>query len=434
MRPSYSELFFTHGGRVSDKWEQYLSIYDRELARFRVAEAPVRLLEIGVQNGGSLEIWEKLLPPGSTIVGMDIDPGCARLTFDSPQIRIAIADASDPAALDAALGDARFDIIIDDGSHRSDHVIATFRACFPRLAEGGLYIVEDLHTSYWPEFGGGFRAPQASVEWLKALADAIHADYLRPEGGPAPVEAAFLREMNRHIRRVTFHDSVAVVEKLRVTKGRPYRRVLTGQDADMVDATLLATLEGPGLGDNLMLTPQALASISATQARARVEADHARAAAERQRDVALHERDAALRERDAALRAHEEALAEATRWREATLQSGDEMLRARGAALLAQAAAERDAAAARQAMAEAQAAASAARAEAEEERRLRAAAEETMAQVTSSTAWRATRPLRGFLSRHPGLARAGRRSLQLAWWTASGRIFRKDNPPPDARG
>ncbi|RDI39588.1 methyltransferase family protein [Gluconacetobacter liquefaciens] len=152
------DLFVPFDRNVSDKWEQYLAIYDAELRRFVAAGKPLRLLEIGVQNGGSLQIWSRYLPPGSTITGIDIDPACAHLSLGAG-IRILNGDASDSAALERLLGDERFDIIVDDGSHRSDHIIASFEACFPRLAAGGIYVVEDVHCSYFASFGGG--VPQA---------------------------------------------------------------------------------------------------------------------------------------------------------------------------------------------------------------------------------------------------------------------------------
>jgi hypothetical protein len=132
LLPTLSALFADHAGNVSDKWEHYLAIYDFELARFRDVGRPVKLLEIGVQNGGSLQVFAKYLPTRSRLVGIDVDPNCAKLRL-GPNIEVVIADAGEPDSLNAALSDQRFDIIIDDGSHRSEDVIATLRTCFDRL-------------------------------------------------------------------------------------------------------------------------------------------------------------------------------------------------------------------------------------------------------------------------------------------------------------
>src|SRR5206468_3414241 len=84
---SLVDTFLGHDGHVSDKWEHYLAIYELELARF--GANPIHLLEIGVQNGGSLEIWAKYLPTGSSIVGLDIDPACASLPTGEKLGRVA---------------------------------------------------------------------------------------------------------------------------------------------------------------------------------------------------------------------------------------------------------------------------------------------------------------------------------------------------------
>lgn len=100
---SLTELYFEHDGKVADKWEQYLAIYEPELRPFAVGGRPVRLLEIGVQNGGSLQIWSKYLPPGSLVVGVDIDAAFARLELGEG-IPLLVADAGDRKTLDCTLG------------------------------------------------------------------------------------------------------------------------------------------------------------------------------------------------------------------------------------------------------------------------------------------------------------------------------------------
>src|ERR1700730_10944805 len=98
-----ARLFFQHEGKLSDKWEQYLSIYETELKRFVEQGKPVRLLEIGVQNGGSLEIWAKYLPPDSTVIGVDIDPAVQNLRFEG-NVRAFVADVNDSAKVERLIG------------------------------------------------------------------------------------------------------------------------------------------------------------------------------------------------------------------------------------------------------------------------------------------------------------------------------------------
>ncbi|MDQ3777143.1 MAG: hypothetical protein M3461_23705 [Pseudomonadota bacterium] len=226
------DLFVSHTGHISDKWEHYLGIYESELTPIINRGAPISLLEIGVQNGGSLEIWEKYLPSGSELFGIDIDPKCARLDL-GPSITVAIADATRDEQIRAALGHRTFDAIIDDGSHLCYDVIQTFQLLFERLRPGGKYLIEDLHCSYWRSHGGGLRDPGASIEWIKGLVDSLNADHFAVEGsGAVP---AWTRTVNRHVARITFYDSVAVVEKLRIPKHAPYRRLLSGETTVVED-------------------------------------------------------------------------------------------------------------------------------------------------------------------------------------------------------
>lgn len=133
-----AELYASHRGKVSDKWSSYLPTYDRLFAEFR--DRPIHLLEIGVQNGGSLELWAKYFPKAKTITGIDINPKCGELKFDDPRIFLAIEDAS--------IGEPwipKYDIIIDDGSHHPLAQIQAFERWFPRLNDSGIYVIEDMH-------------------------------------------------------------------------------------------------------------------------------------------------------------------------------------------------------------------------------------------------------------------------------------------------
>jgi SAM-dependent methyltransferase len=229
VNDSVTELFLKHDGKAIDKWEQYLGVYDCELAALAAAGRPLRLLEVGVQNGGSLELWRKFLPEGSEIFGLDIDPRVSSLEFES-YIRVYVADATDAARMEEVLGSATFDVIIDDGSHVCSDVCRTFELLFHHLAPGGRYVIEDLHCSYNPNYGGGLRSPGSSIEHLKHLVDCLHCDYLAADAVD-PAELAQLSTYNRSLARITFYDSIAVVEKLPSEKVRPYRRILGGDAA-----------------------------------------------------------------------------------------------------------------------------------------------------------------------------------------------------------
>ena len=247
-----ANVFMNHDGYLVDKWEQYLGIYESELASFVAAGQPISLLEIGVQNGGSLQVWRKYLPAGSRIVGIDINPDCARLQLDE-NTSLHIADGTDQAVLDSVLGDLTFDIIIDDGSHRSDHVISTYKALFPRVRGGGKFIIEDLHASYWNEYGGGFRTEGSAMEFLKGLVDGLNCDHFRDTGSTPKPEIDHLRDFGRSIARVTFYDSVAVLEFMNVPRDSTYRQMFSGGEARVVPLSTLFFVEARPSADTRLV-------------------------------------------------------------------------------------------------------------------------------------------------------------------------------------
>ena len=116
--PTFAELFMAHTGNVSSKWVQYLEVYEWCFAPHR--NRPCRILEIGVQNGGSLQLYQKYFPLAEKIIGVDIDPKCR--SVESGNIIIEIGSQADRAFL-ADISDAHgpFDIDIDDGSHIFEH-------------------------------------------------------------------------------------------------------------------------------------------------------------------------------------------------------------------------------------------------------------------------------------------------------------------------
>lgn len=129
-------------GRGIWKWRHYFPMYDRHLQPFR--GRAVRLLEIGVFSGGSLEMWRTYLGVNATIIGLDIEEACR--IYEGPGIEIIIGDQSDPAFWADFLGkQAPFDIVIDDGGHQIHQQVATIEAVLPHMAPGGVYVCEDVH-------------------------------------------------------------------------------------------------------------------------------------------------------------------------------------------------------------------------------------------------------------------------------------------------
>jgi len=168
-RPDEATYFRDYLARTGDKMiikmDHYLDIYPRILRGW--SGRNLNFLEIGVYKGGSLDLWKGFFGAQARLTFIDIDPACKALEI--PGTRIEIGDQSDAAFLtDLADRHGPFDLVIDDGGHQMNQQRISFATLWPHLADGGLYVVEDTHTSYWPGFGGGFR-PIRSYAFAHAI-------------------------------------------------------------------------------------------------------------------------------------------------------------------------------------------------------------------------------------------------------------------------
>jgi hypothetical protein len=192
------------------KVEHYFDIYDTYLRHFQGTSC--KMLEIGVYNGGSLEMWKDFLGPNSTIHGIDISTTILGLQF-SPGISASICNQEDKPAL-KRLSDSNggFDIVLDDGGHHMSNQIKSFEALFPLLKPNGVYMVEDTHTSYWKSFGGGLRKPGSFMEYAKAVSDYVNVDHFR-EADTLDIPADLKDSLKRELTSITFYDSMIVFTK-----------------------------------------------------------------------------------------------------------------------------------------------------------------------------------------------------------------------------
>ena len=169
---SIETLHRNKSGKVSDKWASYLPYYDKLFAPLR--EQPITLLEIGVQNGGSLETWSHYFNNATLLIGCDIDPKCAELSYDDPRVKVVVGDANKGptfAAINAICN--QFDVVIDDGSHKSNDVLNSFVNYFPMVKPGGAYVVEDAHCLYMNDFDGGVLHEFGAYAFFKRLVDVV---------------------------------------------------------------------------------------------------------------------------------------------------------------------------------------------------------------------------------------------------------------------
>jgi hypothetical protein len=131
----FTQRVRAHSGRQIDKWAHYGRIYDFHFGHLWTSVK--RVLEIGVDHGGSLQLWKQYFP-SAEIVGLDINPAAA---FEEERIKVVIGDQTDAKLLES-LGE--FDIVIDDGSHVLHHQSTSFTHLWPKTKS--VYLIEDCHS------------------------------------------------------------------------------------------------------------------------------------------------------------------------------------------------------------------------------------------------------------------------------------------------
>ena len=191
----------------------------------------IKLLEIGVGGddndvgGRSLLAWQAFFP-FATIIGVDYLPREAVATRRARFRQANQGSAEDLARLCAEEGP--FDVIIDDGSHLSQHQLFSFHHLFDALQDGGIYVIEDVHTSYWPNTVdvGGVHWDGADIDdpdfgrtcmgyFLELAKHLNHTEFLRPrEPNPAWRIDSISFEHNLIIVRKGANDDPSILRLL----------------------------------------------------------------------------------------------------------------------------------------------------------------------------------------------------------------------------
>jgi 23S rRNA U2552 (ribose-2'-O)-methylase RlmE/FtsJ len=167
--------FCGHNGKMMSKWVWYLPIYEKHFEKYR--NSNITFLEIGVAQGGSMQMWRRYFGPSVKIIGIDINPDCKR--HQTPGTFIRIGDQSDSGFLQSIIDEFGVpDIILDDGSHQQHHVQKTFDFFYPLMPKNGIYMVEDLACSYWEEYNGGL-GKETFLDFTKTCVDKINARHSR---------------------------------------------------------------------------------------------------------------------------------------------------------------------------------------------------------------------------------------------------------------
>ena len=206
----YATNIQTNNRPVTHKWSHYFPIYERHFANWR--NKSMVFWEIGVARGGSVQMWSRYFGPYARIVGIDIDPACAE--YSEPGIDIRIGSQSDTEFLESVIEEfGAPDVVLDDGSHIMSDVVTTFEFLYPYLPKNGIYMVEDMHTSYWPQYGGGVTEPNSFVNLSKNCIDRINAYNTQGVIDPDYITDNTLG--------ISFYDSIVVYEKGQIFRRQP---------------------------------------------------------------------------------------------------------------------------------------------------------------------------------------------------------------------
>lgn len=212
----------------SDKWGKhwYAQHYERHLGHLK--HEPFTLLEIGIggysrprAGGASLRMWNAYFPR-ARIIGLDLRD---KSFLDGGRIRTYQGSQTDRDLLRGIVAEASgVRVVVDDGSHRPEHVRASFEILFPLLEEGGIYAIEDTQTSYWPEFGGSEdRAdPTTTMALVKDLIDGLnYEEFVDESYQPTYTDL--------HVVAVHAYHNLVFIEEGRNVEGTNRQRILRGR-------------------------------------------------------------------------------------------------------------------------------------------------------------------------------------------------------------
>jgi hypothetical protein len=204
----------------------YLDHYDAHFGHLR--DQDIRLLELGVNAGGSLQLWRDYFHR-ATIVGLDINP--VEIDDQSGRIKLYTGKQQDEALLDRIGTESApdgFDIIIDDCAHIGVLARASFWHLFEHhLKSGGVYVIEDWGTGYWDSWVDGVSYQPRKAGFSHGLYRVTRgiARLQRSTLGRLPLVNRFLRWVKVLSMRPEYHSHShgmvgfikELVDELRVT-------------------------------------------------------------------------------------------------------------------------------------------------------------------------------------------------------------------------
>ncbi len=205
-------LALQSGADKASNYHNYTEVYAQYFAPFK--ERPIKFLEIGIFQGNSVKLWESYFAQADLHF---IDITFAAVQYFSKRSHYHLANQENPLDLEIVAREAggNFDIILDDGGHTMNMQIVSFQTLFPHLKSGGMYIIEDLHTSYWPSHGGG--GDKTTISFLKGLIDELNfVGNHTTRASHRNLEPSLLNSLSQYQREIAsihFYDSLAIIIK-----------------------------------------------------------------------------------------------------------------------------------------------------------------------------------------------------------------------------
>ena len=184
---------------LSIKYDSYFPVYEALLKQF--VDREVTILEVGVFNGGSLFMWRAYFGPKARIIGVDLNPDAQQ--WKKHGFEIYIGDqSSDAFWSDLYQKIGKVDVVIDDGGHTNWQQIATTHYAIQNINDGGVLVVEDVHTNYFREFGNPseysfIKFAQRIVDGVNSRAYALRRSYAR---------------YSSRVYSVSFYESIVVFQ------------------------------------------------------------------------------------------------------------------------------------------------------------------------------------------------------------------------------
>lgn len=201
------DYFLNNTGNSIHKWIHYFDIYEKHFSRF--VGKKILMIEIGIDQGGSIKMWKDYFGKDSVIVGVDILENCKKYENKDENIFVEIGNQSDEKFMKGIIEKyGHPDIILDDGSHKMEDLLNTFNYLYDLVKSDGVYMAEDLLTCYMGGYGGGNHSG-TFMEFVKRKIDELNTGSLMSYLNRTEEIADF----SNVTQSINIYDSIVVFEK-----------------------------------------------------------------------------------------------------------------------------------------------------------------------------------------------------------------------------